>query len=309
MIDEQKLAEWASAPEATKYKHTHEKIREALSTYLPDQALSKNSFKLADGDYDVYLQGSYANSTNIKIDSDVDVVIELKTIFSYDLDNLTLDEKQEFHSVYPNMVEYTFKRFKDDVFQSLKLFFGDENVEYSKKCLKIKGNSLRVDADVVPSFEHRKFERFTFYTRDKFIPGIKFYNTETDEKIINYPKKHKENCEALNKDTEGKFKDAIRIFKHFNRELKEKDIIDENIAPSYFIENMIYNCSAQTFNGSYSDIILKLFQYLSNDIDSGRFQLYQCANEQDLLFADKTWEYKKALIFISKSADLFFEKI
>ena len=309
MISEQTLSSWSFAPEATKYKLTHEQIREALSKYLPNEASTKSNFILNNANYDVYLQGSYANSTNIKVDSDVDVVIELKTIFSYNIDNLTEIEKNDFHTTYPNLGKYTFDRFKQDVYQSLVLHFGIENVEYSKKCIKVRGNSQRVSADVVPSFEHRKYERFTYYTRDKFIPGIKFYNTSTNETIINYPKKHKENCEAKNKDSEGKFKDAIRIFKHIRRELVEKGLIDKDLAPSYFIENMIYNCSSQTFNGSYSDITLKIFQYLVNDINNGRFSLYQCANEQDLLFSDKTWKLESAILFINKGADLLLEKI
>ncbi|MCK9544540.1 MAG: nucleotidyltransferase domain-containing protein, partial [Novosphingobium sp.] len=110
MISEQTLSSWSFAPEATKYKLTHEQIREALSKYLPNEASTRSNFILNNANYDVYLQGSYANSTNIKVDSDVDVVIELKTIFSYNIDNLTEIEKNDFHTTYPNLGKYTFDR-------------------------------------------------------------------------------------------------------------------------------------------------------------------------------------------------------
>ena len=39
--------------------------------------------------YDVFLQGSYGNDTNIRADSDVDVVVTLTDAFRRDLSNLT----------------------------------------------------------------------------------------------------------------------------------------------------------------------------------------------------------------------------
>lgn len=308
MIDEKQLSIWASAPNATKYRYTHEEIRKALNKYLPNEAFNKSGFKISNSDYEVYLQGSYANSTNIKEDSDVDVIVELKSlVFSYDVDDLTSEEKKEFHSTYPNPSKYKFEDFKRDVYNSLAIYFN--NVEYSEKCLKIPGNTLRVNADIVPCFEHRKYEKFTYLTRNKFIPGIKFFNTNTQEKIINFPKKHIENCEAKNVDTEGNFKGTIRIFKHLNKELKEKNLVKDGEAPSYFIENMLYNCSPQVFNNSYTDIVLKVFQFLTNDIKNGRFEYYQCANEQDLLFSDKTWKQEQAVNFINLSANLFLNEV
>ncbi|MCD4704490.1 nucleotidyltransferase [bacterium] len=310
MISEEQLKKWASAPdsvEMARIKYTHEEIRKALSKYLPVEDI-KTKFNLSNFQYDVYLQGSYANSTNISYDSDVDVVIELQSVFSYDLSNLAIDEKSEFSKVYPDSSLYTFEQFKKDVHEALNQYFGVEIV-YDKKCLKIPKNTDRVNADVIPCFEHKKYERFTFYTRNKYIPGIKFYNTDTNEKIINYPKRHLNNCEAKNKDTEAKFKDTVRVFKNFNKKLKLKNILDDKTAPSYFIENMIYNCSAHTFNGSYTDIVLKNFQYWTNDIENGRFRHYICANEQDLLFNDNTWNIDDAVKFISSSINLFQEKI
>jgi len=308
MISEQILRQWASAPTVTKYKHAYEEVRKALEKYLPSEALKSNA-SISSANFQVYLQGSYANGTSIKEDSDVDIIVELKDVlFSYDVDSLTQEEINTFHTIYPNTSSYSFKMFKNDVYNSLKTYFG-EKVKFAPKSLKIPGDTLNVSADVVACFEHRKYERFTFYTRDKYVPGIKFYNTETQQKIVNYPKQHQKNCDAKNVDTEGKFKDAIRIFKNFNRELKEKGLIEEKTAPSYFIENMIYNGSSQVFNGSYSDIVLKSSQFLTNDLENGRLSCYQCANEQDLLFGPNGWEEVKAKEFIFKTVSLLFEKV
>ena len=308
MISEERLQVWANAPSATKYKYTHEKIREALSKYLPEIAKSNHGYNIKPGSYDVYLQGSYANSTNITGDSDVDVVIELISIFSYDINQLTEEEKSDFHSYYPSKSEYRFIEFKKDVQESLQMYFSDVVVKYGNKSLKIPKNSLRVNADVVPAFQHKKYGRFTFYTTDKFVSGIKFYNAEDNTIIINYPKKHKESCEALNHDTERKFKDSIRIFKNIKKVLRETGKIDDDTAPSYFIENLIYNCPAPVFNGSYQKIVINILQNILDDTQNGSLEYYKCANGQDLLFlSPNTWNLKDAQLFISEAANLILK--
>jgi len=86
--------------------------------------------------------------------------------------------------------------------------------------------------------------------------------------------------------------------------------MDENIAPSYFIENMIYNCPAPCFNGSYQDITLKILQNVLNDAENGSIEYYKCANGQDLLFLSKNGRnIENAKTFIFKCANLVLEKI
>ena len=44
----------------------------------------------------IYLQGSYKNSTNIRGDSDVDVVVQLRESFGYDVSTLNATERSAF---------------------------------------------------------------------------------------------------------------------------------------------------------------------------------------------------------------------
>jgi hypothetical protein len=310
MIAERQLQNWASAPVATKFKYTHEEVRKALANYLPDFAKNNHGYDLKNENYEVYLQGSYANSTNITGESDVDIVIELNSIFSYDIEQLTEEEQQTFHSYYSNPSKYKFSQFKKDVFHSLEKYFSKTTLEYGAKSLKIPKNSSRVNADVIPAFHHRKYGRFTYYMTDQYVSGIKLYNTDKDELIINYPKEHKLNCEALNHDTEGKFKDSIRIFKNFRKLLINKGEIDESLAPSYCIENLIYNCPAPVFNGSYQSIVINILQNALDDSENGSLEYYKCANGQDMLFlSPNTWDAGNAMRFITKCANLVLEKI
>jgi tRNA nucleotidyltransferase (CCA-adding enzyme) len=66
-IAEERLARWSHHEPGTAFKQAHVPIRKALEAH---KGLSR--FK-----YEVFLQGSYKNDTNLGGDSDVDVVVRL----------------------------------------------------------------------------------------------------------------------------------------------------------------------------------------------------------------------------------------
>ena len=68
-IPESQLSRWSDHGSQDAAKRTHIAIRRALEAYPWPPGVT----------YDVYLQGSYQNDTNISGDGDVDVVLELKS--------------------------------------------------------------------------------------------------------------------------------------------------------------------------------------------------------------------------------------
>lgn len=132
----------------------------------------------------ILLQGSYANKTNIKHTSDVDVAI-----------------------LYKPIIPIAFEKYKQSILNALAMHFGKENVERKNKSIKVKGNSARKDIDVVPAF-------YATYVRE----GIYFY-TDNGEKIINYPLQHIDNSKNKNKRTDYNYKRYVRIFKNIKRDL------------------------------------------------------------------------------------------
>ena len=66
-IPESTLSSWSHHQAGTAFKQAHVPIREALDTYSWP----------SDVKYQVFLQGSYKNDTNLGGDSDVDVVVRL----------------------------------------------------------------------------------------------------------------------------------------------------------------------------------------------------------------------------------------
>jgi tRNA nucleotidyltransferase (CCA-adding enzyme) len=80
-IPEGQLATWSNSGAQTTAAATGRAIRDALNS---PTSLVRGRNKA------IYLQGSYKNSTNIRGDSDVDVVVQLRASFGYDVSTLTL---------------------------------------------------------------------------------------------------------------------------------------------------------------------------------------------------------------------------
>ena len=68
-IPESTLSRWSHHQAVTAFKRAHVPIREALDAHK-----GQKQFK-----YEVFLQGSYKNDTNLGGDSDVDVVVRLSS--------------------------------------------------------------------------------------------------------------------------------------------------------------------------------------------------------------------------------------
>ncbi len=298
---EDQLAAFSTPPSKTeleKTKHTADMIKEVLDNNLPvNQIKSANS--LSSYTYEVYLQGSYANRTNVSFNSDVDIVVELKSLHGYDISNLTEIEKASYHRDHSS-VSYTFAKYKLDILAALKVRFGDD-VKESNKCLKIRENASRVNADVVPCFEYRVYKRYLYqYDNSNWLPGIKLYDNQGNM-LINYPKLHQKNTRIKQMATNKQFKKQVRIYKTIRNTMVEANIINESVAASYWVENLLYNCTDDCFaSTSHTVNMLSCLQFLYDAFENARESGFTCANGQQNLFSDKTWDAVEATNFIQK---------
>src|SRR5713226_4354029 len=90
-IPESQLATWSHQGAITTAAATHASIRSALGApSSPIQSM----------DYEAFLQGSYKNDTNIRGDSDVDLVAQLNSSFQRDLSALTDPERELFQQTF-----------------------------------------------------------------------------------------------------------------------------------------------------------------------------------------------------------------
>lgn len=309
LISEQQLQTWSSAPSPTemqKIQNTRGVIEDILKRKLPVDEI-KRSNELSHLGYEVYLQGSYANSTNVRFDSDVDIVVQLNAVFYSDKSQLTEGEKL-LHQLAYNDSKYHFRQFKDDIFKALGAELGSQ-VHWNDKCLDVDANTYRSEADVIPCFQYRLYKRFISYDNQSFIEGMRFFDTSNDKEIINYPKIHLKNCASKNTDTTGKYKDIVRIFKNMRNNLVDHNLLEDNVVPSYFVENLLYNCTSPCFDGSYGECMLKTLQFVFDAIQTGRISGFICANEQDTLIGPKTWNSTNLIVFVAKIADYYLGKI
>ena len=151
-IPNSQLEAWANQGSVTTAKKTHESIRNALDMWTwPDGV-----------EFETYLQGSYKNSTNIRGDSDVDLVVQLNSTFLPDLSQLTESEREQYNRCYSDAT-YKWENFRADTIKALRSYYGSPAVEEGNKSIKISGSSNRLLADVVVCLQYRKYIRFHSY--------------------------------------------------------------------------------------------------------------------------------------------------
>jgi len=249
MITERQLQNYSRALSETENgKCTH--------TYIALEKVLKEKFG---NSVDIFLQGSYKNSTNIKQDSDVDIVICYTDAYFPDLSMLTEQEKSQYKlSIVTH--HYEFSQFKNDVEALMRTNFGA--VERKNKCIFIHGNNYRVNADVVPCFVCKRFSSpYRVETE-----GVKLIS-DNGEDIISFPKQHYYNGVHKNKSTNRSFKSAVRVLKNVRNILIDDRIIDIKIMPSFFLECLVWNVLDTHFNEhSIKDTIIKIIEVLWSDM-------------------------------------------
>ncbi|MEX3620628.1 nucleotidyltransferase [Paenibacillus glucanolyticus] len=283
-IPESQLETWAHQGAIKTSKLTHEKIREVI----------ENSPVLKDKAVEIYLQGSYKNSTNIRGDSDVDIVVQLNSVFYKDISNLNAIEKQNYES---NSIAatYSWKDFKSDLIKILENYFGKSCVEVGNKSIKILPNNGRLPADVVPSAQYRRYIRYTG-NRTDYVEGMCFWTSKENRLVVNYPKVHYDNGVSKNQKTNQMYKPLIRIFKNARTYMDERGLFDKSQAPGYFIEGLLYNVSNTSFRSTYNPSMFEILNWL-NQAD---FQKFVCQNEQTMLFGStpEQWNIEDAGAFL-----------
>lgn len=294
-ISEMQLQAWSSQGATKTAQITHEYIRNAIaasSSPLIQKGLTEGQ------DFEIYLQGSYKNTTNIRGDSDVDIVVQLNQVFYSDISALTLHERQQYAAAFSDAT-YGWSSFRIDVLSALQNYCGWANIDNTgNKSIKLKQTSGRLAADIVPCMQHRKYTSF-YSNQGIFVEGMKFWTQREARPVVNFPKVHFKNGAAKNSAsrTNGQYKPIVRMFKNARGSLVNSGTISKDVAPSYFLECLLYNVPDNLFGSnlqqSYLDILVGLFDALPQRSGAS----FMCQNEQSLLFGDteEQWSQKPAL--------------
>lgn len=259
-----------SQTEEQRVENTVKMIKDAVMAYE----------KLSDCTMEIFAQGSYANNTNVRQNSDVDICVMLtSTVFCNYVDGkINADYGYTTGSI-------TYPDYKSYVVDALKAKFGSGMVTVGNKSICINANSYHVNADVVPAFQYRDFKSVNSIDPKKYVEGIKFIAKDGDE-VINYPKDHINNGSQKNSDTNYEYKKLVRIMKHIRNNMVDDGKADSDRITSFLIECLVWNVPNNIITGSntWTDIVQNAIVYLWNAIKDGKHKEWGEVSERLYLF-------------------------
>ena len=268
-ITESALAKWSHHDAGTAFKQAHVPIRDALQAH---KGLSQ--FK-----YEVFLQGSYKNDTNLGGDSDVDVVVRLSSKLKPAVAALSGEQLQKDGS--HKYVHQQWKSFRDEALKAMRARFG-KAAKSGRKTLKVPKGKIPADADLVVTVSHRV--------------GIGFYLSDERRWVVSYPQQHYSRGLKKEKAANNRFKRTIRMFKAARNRLVEKKVITKEDAPSYFIECLLYNVP----NGMFKQDLAPTYTGILGWVKTAKLKGFVCQSGKVPLFGrgPEQWTSQKAQAFV-----------
>lgn len=228
---EDTFTSWTKPPsdsEQTRLETSERMVREAISE---DKKLSKESTE-------TFGQGSYSNDTNVRLNSDIDINVRYTGGFYYDLPKEKT--KEDFGLTTPS--SYSYSEFKEDVETALVNKFGRDQVKRNDKCISIKGTAQRVQTDVVPTWNYRRYS-----ANGSYVLGAKF-KTDSGTWIVNFPKQHIENGIKKNTNTQRRFKRLTRLHRKLRYKMKDDGVRFNSNITSFLLECLIWNVPNRIMN-------------------------------------------------------------
>lgn len=157
-ITDEALLKWSEIGSTDLSKYGYDFVKNRLENL--------DFIKSNEGNFEIYLQGSYANHTNIRRESDVDIVLQYNGVFRYDDSKLDAVTRQKRNNAFAR-ADMTFEQFKTKIFNELyqeaTKFKAVSNVQYKAKSIKISLQNPKIDVDVVPCFLFKNYWTFSEY--------------------------------------------------------------------------------------------------------------------------------------------------
>lgn len=265
---DERLAGWtgpSSSTEQDKQDRTERMIREAVKEHAAFDSC----------DLRIHPKGSYANNTNVKTDSDVDIAVQCRDVMYYDQEvpgTVTLPAYQGI---------WTPAKLRSEVQRAMVAKFLDQVDTSGSVAFRINSGSARVDADVVPCFNYRYY-----FSNGTHRDGTKVFRKDGTY-LINYPDQQLQNGRAKNNRTSQNYKKTVRIMKRIENAMvldgKHKEV------PSFFVECLVYHCPddiflRSTWTETVRGIISHIFQGLEGAEPQVESERWREVNECKYLF-------------------------
>ncbi len=288
-FSEQTLDTWRKPASETE----EQKISNAISM-IKDAVKANENLKGLNVEF--IIQGSYGNNTNVKLDSDIDVCVMLTdTVFCKYREGAS-DKDYGYSDGTTKFSDY-----RGWIISAMVSKFGAENVTTGNKSIKIKSNSYRVHADVVPAFQYRNYRYEKNNNAKDFYEGIKFYSSDNTE-VINYPKRHTAKGIEKNDQTLRRYKRTVRLYKRVRNKMIEDGIPVSSNIRSFLIECMLWNVpnniftNTKTWNEVLRETIISL--YNSTKTEEGCKIWVECSELYYLFHSERKWNREDTNAFL-----------
>lgn len=245
----------------------------------------------------VYPKGSYPNETNVRLDSDVDIVVECRECVYYDSAPGVAPPVQKSAYAGP----WTHGPWRAAVVEALRDCFGSQ-VDASGKIAifipEVPGS--RPSIDVVPSHEYHRYYGHGTYDYDQ---GSTVWTTD-GKQIVNWPDQQLTNGDAKDRDTRGRYKQIVRALKRAENVLVERKTIEE--VPSYFMECLVYNVDdAWLTQGTLDTAFRNAIGFLYGAFEKGGHHAWLEPNRIKPVFGDEQkWTPSDAMTLLNAAWNL-----
>ncbi len=279
----------SSEAEKERQDLAEKKVKDAIAGYPLFSSMSHRIFP----------KGSYPNNTNVRLDSDVDIVVECNEAFYHDYFG-TQPNPLPITTPYAGI--WTPPYLRSELEKALKNYFGSSEVIAGDVALTIKEKEgVRPSVDVVPAF--------LYYQYDTPDQSIKHQGNKTFRKsgtgIINWPEQQLRNGIQKNIDTGYRYKDFVRVLKRAENTLVKGKVIGE--LPSYLMECLIWNVpnsilQQRTLEEAFQTTLEWMWEKLAKSYDK---EDWIEPNQLKYLFHEKAkWTIDDAKLLIKETWDL-----
>lgn len=214
----------SSTTEQGKQDRTERMVKDAIRQHT----------ELTDCRLSAFAKGSYANNTNVRIDSDVDIAIQCHEVVYWEVaDGGTCPSSEPYSG------RWTPDALRNELTKALERKFPGDVDTSGTTAISIRSSTARVDADVIPCFDYHYY-----FSPQDYRVGTRIFRT-SGAKIDNYPHQQLVNGRSKNVRTNGSYKRMVRVMKRIENAMAVDG--DFNSLPSYFVECLVYNCPDSAF--------------------------------------------------------------
>ena len=234
-----------SDTENEKCKHTIQAIRDALKnlgytddsnevTLLERETLAYSismQNQYSKEKIHIFIQGSYANNTCVRNESDVDIAIVREDLYEYAFGEKfslsTTNQKNE--AIY----------LKNEVEKILRKQFPYQ-VHRGNKSIKVDGNTYRKNADTVPCLSLHYYYKSHLKDYSMRHEGVVIF-ADDGSIIKNFPKQHIANGKEKNNRTRYYYKKMVRIMKKIRHLMSDCGYSCADKVSSFGVESLLWN--------------------------------------------------------------------